>query len=177
MKPAEEREFRDYVVARLPALRRSAYLLCGDRHAADDVVSIALGKLFRAWRRVSKLQHPDAYVRKMLVHAWFDERRRPWWRREHTTAELPEPPPVAEPDVAERLHLLALLDRLPTKRRAVLVLRFLDDLGIEETAEIVGCSPGTVKTHTARGLADLRALLQSGESASLRAAHSGESAA
>lgn len=166
MKAAEEREFREYVTARLPSLRRSAYLLCGDRHVADDVVSIALGKLFRAWRRVSRLQQPDAYVRKMLVHAWFDERRRPWWRREHAAAELPELPPAAEPTglmettIAERLHLLALLDRLPPKRRAVLVLRFFDDLGIEETAEIVGCSPGTVKTHTARGLADLRALLR-----------------
>lgn len=171
MKAAEEREFRDYVAARLPALRRSAYLLCGDRHAADDVVSVALGKLFRHWRRVSRLQQPDAYVRKMLVHAWFDERRRPWWRREHATAELPEPAPAVEPaglidtTVAERLHLLALLERLPAKRRAVLVLRFLDDLGIEETAEIVGCSPGTVKTHTARGLADLRALLRTDQQA------------
>jgi RNA polymerase sigma-70 factor (sigma-E family) len=165
VKAAEEREFREYVTSRLPALRRSAYLLCGDRHAADDVVSVALGKLFRHWRRVSRLQQPDAYVRKMLVHAWFDERRRPWWRREHTAAELPEPPPAAEPDVTERLHLLALLDRLPAKRRAVLVLRFLDDLGVEETAEIVGCSPGTVKTHTARGLADLRALLRTDQQA------------
>jgi RNA polymerase sigma-70 factor (sigma-E family) len=165
VKAAEEREFREYVAARLPALRRSAYLLCGDRHAADDVVSIALGKLFRAWRRVSRLQQPDAYVRKMLVHAWFDERRRPWWRREHVAAELPEPPPDVGPDLTERLHLLALLDRLPAKRRAVLVLRFLDDLGVEETAEIVGCSPGTVKTHTARGLADLRALLRADQQA------------
>jgi RNA polymerase sigma-70 factor (sigma-E family) len=165
VKAAEEREFREYVAARLPALRRSAYMLCGDRHAADDVVSIALGKLFRAWRRVSRLQQPDAYVRKMLVHAWFDERRRPWWRREHVAAELPEPPPDVGPDITERLHLLALLDRLPAKRRAVLVLRFLDDLGVEETAEIVGCSPGTVKTHTARGLADLRALLRADQQA------------
>lgn len=165
MKAVEEREFREFVAARLPALRRSAFLLCGDRYAADDVVAIALGKLFRSWRRVSKVQQPDAYVRKMLVHAWLDERRRPWWRRERATADPPEPAPgrkpgaVLETEVAERLHLLALLDRLPAKRRAVLVLRFFDDLSVDETADIVGCSPGTVKTHTARGLADLRALL------------------
>jgi RNA polymerase sigma-70 factor (sigma-E family) len=153
-----EREFRDYVVARLPALRRSAYLLCGESHHADDLVSIAIGKLFRSWRKVRRLEQPDAYVRRMLVNAWLDERRRPW-RRELSTDTPPEPPPRGEEDVAERLTLLQFLDRLPARRRAVLVLRFLDDLSVEETAAVLGCATGTVKTHTSRGLADLRLLL------------------
>jgi len=158
VKPSDERQFRDFVLAQLPGLRRSAYLLCGDRHGADDLASIAVGKLFRAWSRVRAVEQPTAYLRKMLVNAWLDERRRPW-RRERSTAVLPESVAPPGPDVAQRAELFALLARLPARRRAVLVLRFLDDLSVEQTAEILGCSTGTVKTHTARGLADLRGLL------------------
>jgi RNA polymerase sigma-70 factor (sigma-E family) len=154
----QEGQFREYVSARMPALRRSAYLLCGNAHTADDLVSIAIGKLFRAWSKVSRLEQPDAYVRKMLVNAWLDERRRPW-RRERVTAEVPETPAHPEPDVAQRLRVVELLGQLPPRRRAVLVLRFLDDLSVEQTAEALGCSTGTVKTQTHRGLADLRELL------------------
>lgn len=160
MRADDEREFREFVAVRLPALRRSAYLLCGDRHGADDLVSIAIGKLFRSWVKVSRLDNPDGYLRKVLVNGWLDERRRPW-RREHSRAEPPDRVTIPAPDrdVAERLTLLAALDRLPSRRRAVLVLRFFDDLSVEQTAEILGMAGGTVKTHTARGLADLRALL------------------
>lgn len=156
---AREAEFREYVQTRLPALRRSAYLLCGDNAQADDLISIALGKLYRAWPRVRRLEQPDSYVRRMLVNAHLDERRRPW-RREHSVDQLPEPPPRPEPDVVERLSVAQLLGRLPARRRAVLVLRFLDDLSVEETAATLGCTPGTVKTQTSRGLADLRELLR-----------------
>jgi RNA polymerase sigma-70 factor (sigma-E family) len=155
--PFEERQFRDFVAAALPGLRRSAYLLCGDRHGADDLASIAIGKLFRSWGRVSRVDEPVAYLRKMLINTWLDERRRPW-RRERSTAEMPEAA-APEPDVAQRVELFRLLGRLPARRRAVLVLRFLDDLSVEQTAEVLGCATGTVKTHTARGLADLRGLL------------------
>jgi RNA polymerase sigma-70 factor (sigma-E family) len=158
VKPSQEGQFREFVSARMPALRRVAYLLCGNTHTADDLVSIAIGKLFRSWSRVSRLEHPDAYVRKMLVNAWLDERRRPW-RRERVTATVPEPPPDPGPDVAQRLRVVELLAQLPPRRRAVLVLRFLDDLSVEQTAEALGCSTGTVKTQTHRGLADLRELL------------------
>jgi RNA polymerase sigma-70 factor (sigma-E family) len=158
VKPSEERQFRDFVAEALPGLRRSAYLLCGDRHGADDLASIAIGKLFRSWSRISRMEEPVAYLRKMLVNAWLDERRRPW-RRERSTAELPDAPAAPEPDVAQRVELFRLLGRLPARRRAVLVLRFLDDLSVEQTAEVLGCTTGTVKTHTSRGLADLRGLL------------------
>jgi RNA polymerase sigma-70 factor (sigma-E family) len=158
VKPSEERQFRDFVQATLPGLRRSAYLLCGDRHGADDLVSIAIGKLFRSWGRVSRVDQPVAYLRKMLVNAWLDERRRPW-RRERPKAVLPESAAPPEPDIAARVELFRLLSRLPARRRAVLVLRFLDDLSVQQTAEILGCATGTVKSHTARGLADLRGFL------------------
>lgn len=158
MRAREEREFREFVAARLTALRRSAYLLCGDIHAADDVVSATLAKLFRLWRRVSRLEQPDAYLRRMLVTTYLDERRRPW-RRERPTDAVPEPPPVPATDVVDRMALLGLLDRLPPRRRAVLVLRFFEDLSVEQTADALGCAVGTVKAHTHQGLADLRAMV------------------
>jgi DNA-directed RNA polymerase specialized sigma24 family protein len=91
-----------------------AFLLCRDGHSADDLVSITIGKLYRHWPRVSRAENVDAYVRRMLTHAWLDERRRPW-RREDPTEDLPEPSrPAAfggsaEPDIGERQALLDLL--------------------------------------------------------------------
>jgi RNA polymerase sigma-70 factor (sigma-E family) len=158
MRAREERAFREFVEVRMAGLRRSAYLLCGDPHAADDLVSVTLAKLLRHWRRVAGLAHPDSYLRRMLVTAYLDERRRPW-RREQATDPLPEPPPVSPTDVVDRVTLLGLLDRLPPRRRAVLVLRFFDDLSVEQTAEALGCAAGTVKALTHQGLSDLRAML------------------
>jgi len=149
--------YRDYVTARLDGLRRTAFLLCGDWHTADDLVSTALMKLLRHWRRVSAMDQPDAYVRRMLLRAWLDERRRPW-RRERATAVLP-PAEVSTVDHTERLAVLALLAELPPRRRAVLVLRYFCDLSVEETAQALGCTTGTVKSQTARALQSLRARL------------------
>ena len=158
MRAREEREFREFVEARLAMLRRSAYLLCGDPHRAEDVVSAALAKVFRNWKRISRLDHPDAYLRRILVTTYLDEGRRPW-RQERPMAEVPEPPPVACPDgVVDRVTLLALLDRLPPRQRAVLVLRFFADLSVDQVADALDCAPGTVKAHTHQGLAELRAL-------------------
>jgi len=91
----------------------------------------------------------------MLVRAWLDERRRPW-RRERVVDSLPEPRSPASTDVTDRLTLLAQLAELPPRRRAVIVLRYFCDLSIEDTAEILECSPGTVKSQTARALETLR---------------------
>src|SRR5262249_37678272 len=139
-------------------LRRTAYLLCGDWHTADDLVSTALVKLFRHWRRVSTMDNIDAYARRTLLRAWLDERRRPW-RREHSRAVLPDSVNPSGHDRAERIAFLALLNELPARRRAVLVLRFFCDLSVEETAEVLGCATGTVKSQTARALDSLRARL------------------
>ncbi|WP_238009214.1 SigE family RNA polymerase sigma factor [Dactylosporangium sp. AC04546] len=153
-----EHAYREYVAANLERLRRTAYLLCGDWHTADDLTSTVLVKLFRHWRRAVAFEHLDAYVRRMLVRAWLDERRRPW-RREAAMAVLPEPPtPSEDPD--QRLAVLTLLDELPPRRRAVLVLRYFCDLSVEETAEALGCSEGTVKSQSSRALDTLRGLME-----------------
>ncbi|MBO0867037.1 MAG: SigE family RNA polymerase sigma factor [Micromonosporaceae bacterium] len=153
--------FREYAAGRLDRLRRTAYLLCGDWHAADDLASTVLVKLLRHWRRISTVDDLDGYVRRMLLRAWLDERRRPW-RREHPTAELPEPAAPADPGgrddggVVNRVTLVTHLAMLPPRRRAVLVLRFFEDLSVEQTAEVLGCSTGTVKSQTARALETMR---------------------
>ncbi len=163
MKAADEEEYRAFVAVRLEPLRRLAYLLCRDWHTADDLVSITIGKLYRHWRRVSAAHNVDAYVRGVLTHAWLDERRRPW-RREETVLELIDQANVpadarAGPEgVSDRLALLDLLAQLPARRRAVVVLRFYCDLSVEDTAEILGITEGTVKSQAARGLVTLRLL-------------------
>jgi RNA polymerase sigma-70 factor (sigma-E family) len=151
--------YREYVSGRLDQMRRTAYLLCGNWHTADDLVSTTLVKLLRHWRRVSTMDNIDGYVRRMLLRAWLDERRRPW-RREQVTAAPPERPDGTDPSlIADRLTILAQLAELPPRRRAVIVLRYFLDLSVEDTAEAMGCSTGTVKSQTARALDALRAKL------------------
>ncbi|MGC1211326.1 MAG: SigE family RNA polymerase sigma factor [Micromonospora sp.] len=159
MNRADEDEYRQFVAARLEPLRVTAYLLCRDWHTADDLVSITVGKLYRHWRRVRRMEHVDAYVRGMLTNAWLDERRRPW-RRERSTHQPPDRVETNAPEVtlADRELLLDLLAQLPARRRAVVVLRFYCDLSVEETARALGVSAGTVKSQAARGLESLRAL-------------------
>jgi RNA polymerase sigma-70 factor (sigma-E family) len=164
MRGQEEREFRDFVFQRLSGLRRTAYLMCGDVHGADDIVSAALANLVRRWRQVSRMEHPDAYLRRMLVSAFLDEKRRPW-RHEQPTEVLPEPEPVDAGEVVDRVTLIALLRQLPPRRRAVLVLRFYCDLSVEATADALGVATGTVKAHTHHGLTELRGMLTAGEHA------------
>ena len=159
MKRFEENAYREYVASRMETMRRTAYLLCRDWHTADDLVSITIGKLYRHWPRVGETPGLDAYVRKALLRTWLDEKRRPW-RREQLAEELPELPALpsaAELAVVSRAQLLDLLDGLPPRRRAAVVLRLYCDLLVEETTEILGCSVGTVKSQTARGLDTLRA--------------------
>lgn len=149
--------YRDFVAARLDRLRRTAYLFCGNWHTADDLVSTALVKVFRHWRRVSTMDNIDGYLHRVLIRAWLDERRRPW-RRELSYA-LPPDAAAAGAGSDDRLALLAYLSELPPRRRAVLVLRFFLDLSVEQTAEAMGCSTGTVKSQTARALDAMRVKL------------------
>jgi RNA polymerase sigma-70 factor (sigma-E family) len=150
----DEAGYREYVTHRLDGFRRTAFLLCGDWHRADDLVSIALVKLLRHWRRISAMEQPDAYVRRVLLRAWLDERRRPW-RRELPSATLPDRPADGG-DRDQRMDVVARLAELPPRRRAVLVLRYFCDLSVEETAAALGCTEGTVKSQTARALDTLR---------------------
>ncbi|MGY0233865.1 SigE family RNA polymerase sigma factor [Longispora urticae] len=157
MRRSEEAAYREYVVARMDQLRRVAYLLCRDWHTADDLVSTTLLKLYRHWRRAERMEGLDGYVRRILLNAWIDEQRRPW-RREQVADELPEVP-VTDADLAGDTDLLALLGELPPRRRAVLVLRFYCGMSVSQTAELLGCSEGTVKSQSSRGLDALRPLV------------------
>lgn len=153
-----EREFTDYYTARGPMVRKTAYLLCGDWHLAEDLTQITFTKLYLAWRRISQPERIDAYVRKLLMHAFLDEKRRPW-RRERSTEVLGEGSAAAAPNIDDRLLLVRALTRLPPGQRAVLVLRFWADLSVAEAARTLGCSQGTVKSQTARGLENVRGQL------------------
>jgi RNA polymerase sigma-70 factor (sigma-E family) len=154
-----EREFTEFVVHRSQALLRAAFALTGDRHAAEDLVQQALAKAFLRWHRIEGEVEP--YVRRILYN---DSATR--WRRRGTRAEtsVAIPPDVAlVADAADDTHLRLLLRRallaLPPRQRAVLVLRYLEDRSVDETAEILGCRPGTVASQASRALTKLRALV------------------
>jgi RNA polymerase sigma-70 factor (sigma-E family) len=153
--------FAEYFAARSEAMRGTAYLLCGDWHRAEDLVQTAFTKLYLAWDRVSRHEVLDGYLRQTLVRTFLDQRRRGWWRRERVSDAPLDPP--AGPDGAatheDRLVLLQALSRVPPRQRAVLVLRYWEDVSIEETAALLDCSPGTVKSQAAKGLQALRELL------------------
>ncbi|MFI5607446.1 SigE family RNA polymerase sigma factor [Amycolatopsis sp. NPDC051903] len=161
MDQRDEQEFAEYFSAKRDAVRRTAYLLCGDWHKADDLAQTAFVALHRRWKKIRDRAATDAYVRKTLVRAVIDESRRPW-RREWQTEVLPEPasddPGLAE-RIATREDLLAALKEVPPKQRAVLVLRFFEGLDVTAAAGVLGCSEGNVKSQTARGLANLRQVL------------------
>ncbi|MER6978197.1 SigE family RNA polymerase sigma factor [Streptomyces carpinensis] len=157
MQARQEAEFQEFVRARWSHLVRTAYLLTGDVHYAEDLTQTALAKAYRSWRRVSRSDRPEAYVRRILVSCNSDRFRK---RRvtEALTASLPE---VAGHDeavsrAAERGPLLAALAGLPPKQRAVVVMRYWEDLSEAEVAEVLGCSPGTVKSQASKALAKLR---------------------
>jgi RNA polymerase sigma-70 factor (sigma-E family) len=160
----DEQEFAMYFAARRDAVRRSAYLLCGDWHRADDLAQTAFVALHRRWHKIRDRAALDAYVRRTVVRAVIDESRRPW-RRERFTGDVPEiadtsggTPEIGDA-VATRTTLVAALRKVPPRQRAVLVLRFLEGLDVSGAANVLGCSEGTVKSQTSRGLDALRAEL------------------
>ncbi|GLZ81001.1 RNA polymerase sigma24 factor [Actinorhabdospora filicis] len=159
----KDAQYREFVVARADALRRFGYLLTGgDWHRAEDAVQVALTKLYVVWTRAAGM-NTDAYVRRILINVIGEERRRAWFRRERAVRTLPER--SSRPDTGDvRVTVLSALTRLPARQRAAVVLRFWEDRSIEETAEIMKCSAGTVKSQTARGLQTLRGLLADTES-------------
>ena len=156
-------EFTRFVSARLIPLRRMAYLLCQDWQRADDLVQIAITRLYFRWDRARTLEHPDAYARTILVREYLGEQRSGWARRIVLGATVPEPAgPAAAGAVQDRetaLDLRAALAGLPPRQRATIVLRYYCDLSVEQTAELLGCSAGTVKSQTAKGIGALRGRL------------------
>ena len=152
-------DFESYVAARRVALRRTAYLLTGDWDRAEDVVQDALARLFVHWRRAQRAGSVDAYCRRAVVNAFLSEGRRPW-RRERSTDHVPEQEyidPSGSSD--DRDALRRALAELGPSQRAIVVLRYWDDLSVEETAAVLGTSTGNVKSQASRGLAHLRDVL------------------
>ena len=158
MPSGSDTDYLAYVRARLPALRRTALLLSGDMHQADDVVQETLTKLYARWSRAAKADNVDAYVHTILVRAFIDDRRRGWWKV-RLVGGPPDPEPARESQYEDRETVRAALRRLPPRQQAVLVLRFLCDQPVQEVARILGCSDGTVKSQTSHGLDRLRQLL------------------
>ena len=157
---ARTADFTDYVKAREQTLARLAYLLTGDRDAAEDLLQNALAKCYRNWERVRGVEQPDAYVRRIMVNERNSRWRRIVRRKESAGSHVLEvhdhPAPPAAVDPAESLDLWRHVQALPRQQRAVLVLRYYEDLTEAQTAEILGCSLGTVKSHTSRALAAMR---------------------
>jgi len=150
-------EFVEFATAVSARLRRTAFLLCGDWQAAEDLTQATLAKVFVSWRRVSRREAALAYATRTLVNTYLADRRR---RRvaELLTDRLPDR--QAEPGTPElRIMMLDALAALSPRARAVVVLRYWEDLSVEQVATLLGCSPGNVKSQSARALARLRAML------------------
>ncbi|SDU74801.1 SigE family RNA polymerase sigma factor [Jiangella alkaliphila] len=162
MLAIDEASYGEFVGGRQRALLRTAFLLTGDWHLAEDLVQETLAKLYVAWRRVLRCENAEAYARKTLLNAYIDSTRRPW-RRERSVDVVPEQAGAGDPadgtDPGARGQLLAALAGLPAGRRAVLVLRFWEDQSVEQVADLLGCSTGNVKSQTSRGLQQLRDVL------------------
>ena len=148
-------EFEEYMAARQPSLLRTAYLLTGDRHTAEDLVQTALAKLYLSLGQgAGAASSLDGYVRRILVNENNSLWRRAWKKREVTTDELPEQAHVTDRhDHGERSALWEFVQTLPRKQRAVIVLRYYEDLSEAEVADILGISVGTVKSQASRALA------------------------
>lgn len=147
-------EFTEFAAAEMARLRRTAYLLCGDWHGAEDLTQISLTRTQLAWRRISRRQNAHAYAHRTLVNAYLGQ------RRTRRSGEVPVdrlPESAARPGTAElRVVLLGALATLPPQARAVVVLRYWEDLSVERVADMLRCSPGNVKSQSARALQKLR---------------------
>jgi RNA polymerase sigma-70 factor (sigma-E family) len=151
-------EYSEFVSARLTSLRRLAGVLCDDWQHADDLVQGTLVKLYVHWGRAQAASHPDAYARSILVREFIADRRSSWSRRVRLSDTVGDSPAAAV-DHDAALDLRTAVATLPAGQRATLVLRFYCDLNVEQSAAVLGCSAGTVKSQTARGLAAVRQLL------------------
>jgi RNA polymerase sigma-70 factor (sigma-E family) len=154
VRTGDDASFREFAHDKALQLRRTAYLLSGDWHLAEDLVQTALIKLYRVWPKVSRDGPVDNYMRQVLLRCWFDERRRPWRRKESRDGVVPEQPdarsdPARGAGITETL-LLALAE-VPPKQRAAVVLRYWADLPVSEVAVALCCSEGTVKSQAAAG--------------------------
>lgn len=161
MTEAEE-EFREFAVAVQGHLRRSAFLLCGDWHLAEDIVQSAFVKIFRVWRRVRKVDNQLGYARQVVYRCFLDQ-----YRKEKKQVPTVPIAGVGDSALAEAGpagssfdgFVLEALAELPPRARAVIVLRFWEDMSVEQTATVLGVTTGTVKSQTSRAVAQLRGRL------------------
>jgi RNA polymerase sigma-70 factor (sigma-E family) len=158
MPDGSDSEYVAYVHGRVTALRRTAYLLCGDTHQADDLVQETLTKLYARWPRRHAVDNLDAYVNTILVRTFVDDRRRGWWKVA-LVQRVPEEARSSGGPAEDRPVVRAALAQLPPRQQAVLVLRYLCDRPVRDVAELLGCSEGTVKSQTSHGLSRLRKVL------------------
>ncbi len=150
-------EFEAYMQARQPSLLRTAYLLTGDQHSAEDLVQTALAKLYLSWDKVQRRELIDGYVRRIMVNEHNSLWRRAWKKREVATDRVPDRAAAADRvDHGESAALWEFVQTLPRKQRAVIVLRYYEDLSEAEVADILGISVGTVKSQASRALASMR---------------------
>lgn len=155
--PPGDAEFTEFVHAAWPGLYRTAYLMVGDHQLAEDLTQTALAKTYASWRKVREPAAAPAYARVVLANtaaSWF---RRRSWRNERPTATLPDS--GVEHDPSTRPAVVDALGTLAPRQRAVVVLRYYDDLSVREVAHALGISEGTVKSQTSDALARLRAVL------------------
>ncbi len=153
-------DYDEFYAGLRPRLVRTAYAVCGDLGVAEDAVQTAFAKAYRSWRRISRLDSPEAYVRKMAVNEVLNTRRRAYARREVARADMLDAAGAdAGDDVLDRDEVWSAVLSLPPRQRAVLALRYYEDLSEQQIAEALGCRPGTVKSQASAALATLRARL------------------
>jgi RNA polymerase sigma-70 factor (sigma-E family) len=157
MRRRDEQEFVEFAAASQARLRRTAYLICGDWDHASDIVQEALIRVYVAWPRIEHKGGVNSFARRCLVNVAIDLGRR------RSSSELPtlhdamdRPTGQADHDVPARTALMEALRELAPRQRACVVLRYFEDLSVGDTARLLGCSEGTVKSQTARALATLR---------------------
>jgi RNA polymerase sigma-70 factor (sigma-E family) len=149
-------DFESWLVAREPSLQRLAHLLTGDVHSAQDLVQTTLAKLYLAWDRLDDRDRIDAYARKILLNEHRSAWRRPWRRREVVTDTVPEGGMAGEQYDGTREAVWRFVVALPPRQRAVIVLRYYEQLTESETADVLGIAVGTVKSQASRAIAAMR---------------------
>lgn len=156
-RSARDEDFSAFVAATAPRLRRTAYLMCRDWHLAQDLTQITFAKMYASWGRIRQSANLDAYSRRVLMNAVFDQRR----RRSDTEVVCARPPERPGPETARDLHvaLMAALSTLPLRDQAIVVLRHWEDQSVATVARILGISASAVKMRDARALSRIRALL------------------
>jgi RNA polymerase sigma-70 factor (sigma-E family) len=162
-EPGDAGGFEEFFHATWARLFRTTYAVAGDTASAEDALQAAYAKAYASWRRIRATDHPEAYVRRMAVNEVLGVRRRPAFRRERYVEAEPTPEPSPELALVDRDAVWRAVSALAPRQRAVVVLRYYEDLSEVEIAEVLGCSRGTVKSQASDALARLRALSTTGD--------------